>query len=108
MILNWLRKLSLPIGTEAKGQRRRSLQIWRSYFKPAVEVLEDRTLLSTIAADAFNYPIGTALNGQNGGDGFSSAWSGTAIFGAGSTIANGSLVFPGLATSGQRMVIAGP
>ena len=49
---------------------------------------------NTIIGDAFNYPVGAGLNGQNGGTGFSNVWVATSDY----TIAAGNLSVPGLAT----------
>jgi hypothetical protein len=47
-----------------------------------------------VAYDPFNYAVGSSLNGQNGGTGFSGAW-----YAPGTTVQPG-LTYPGLPTSG--------
>jgi hypothetical protein len=53
----------------------------------------------TIIYDAFNYPVGAGLNGQNGGTGFSGPWIATTDY----TIAAGFLPVPGLASAGNHV-----
>jgi hypothetical protein len=54
----------------------------------------------------FSYANGSAVAGQGGGTGWSGAWS--AIAGNGTILAeNGSLTYPGLVSSGGRMVFTG-
>jgi hypothetical protein len=58
-----------------------------------------------IAYEGFNYPVGTNLNGQNGGSGFAGAWApggfNASIFNH-LTIGAGSLAFDNLLTSGNH------
>jgi hypothetical protein len=49
---------------------------------------------NTIIGDPFNYAVGSGLNGQNGGVGFSNAWVATSDY----TIAAGNLAYAGLLT----------
>ena len=61
---------------------------------------------TTVAYDGFNYTSGTTLSGQNGGTGWTGAW--TNDYGPGvSFVVNGSgLTYPNLATSGRSIVWA--
>jgi hypothetical protein len=60
----------------------------------------DRADASPLFFDAFAYPPGAQLNGQNSGTGFSNAWSATTDY----TIGGGGLVFDNLQLTGNHVV----
>lgn len=53
----------------------------------------------TLVYDAFNYPVNSNLNGQNGGSGWSGPWNATTDY----TIGAGFLPIPGLASTGNHV-----
>ena len=57
-----------------------------------------------IAYDGFNYPAGSSLAGQNGGQGFSGAWyvGGYNVYQSVSVVTTGSLAYSSLATTGDQ------
>lgn len=65
-------------------------------------IVGDCNPAGSIAYEPFDYAPATALNGLNGGTGFSDAWTPT-IGGVNYTIADGSLAFDSLCTNGGRM-----
>jgi streptogramin lyase len=62
---------------------------------------------TTIAYDGFNYPAGSSLAGQNGGQGFSGAWyqGGFNVSTSAGTLESGSLAYSPLATTGNQLTI---
>jgi autotransporter-associated beta strand protein len=63
-----------------------------------------------IAYDGFDYPAGSSLAGQNGGQGFAGAWytGGYNVSQSASVLASGSLSYPSLATAGNQVTTVAP
>jgi hypothetical protein len=93
---------------------RSSLQMNRSAMRWVVIVLSLLAASSSaaqgllIAYEGFNYPASAALQGANGGTGWSGAWLNSSLNnGVDNGVASGSMVFTGLPTSGGRLVTHG-
>ncbi len=90
----------------------RSLTFTAAALSLALVLLPGRAVIATPSAvDEFSYPAGD-LNNDNGGSGFSDAWTQTAISGgpvSGSgVVASPGLTYPGLQTSGGAVTLTTP